>query len=62
MTIYRVKVHNYLGMTLDYTEGVIFKVSMIDYINEIIAAFGNSDPRGSGIKTSIAPEKLYNIG
>ena len=39
MTVYPVKVHSYLGMKLDYTEGGTFKFRMIDYIDEIIAAF-----------------------
>ena len=33
------KVHNYLWMTLDYTEGSTVRVSMIYYIDKIIAAF-----------------------
>ena len=52
MTVHQDKVHNYLGMTLDYTEGGTFKVSMIYYINEIIAAFDKEYPIGCGIKNS----------
>ena len=37
-------------MTLDYAEGDNVKVSMIDYIDEIISAFDKADPRGSEIK------------
>ena len=55
MTFHRGKVHDYLMMTLDYTEGGTVKVSMIDYINELISAFDKTDPRGSGIKTRAAP-------
>ena len=33
MTVHRGKIHNYLGMTLDYTEGGTIKVIMIDYID-----------------------------
>ena len=55
MTVHRGKFHNYLDMTLDYTEDGTFKVSMIYYIDEIITAFDKSDPRGHGIKTSSAP-------
>ena len=46
-------------MTLDYTEGDTVKVTIIDYIDEIIAAFNKSDPRGHGINTSATPEDLY---
>ena len=61
MTFHRGKVHNYLKMTIDYTEGGTFKVSMIYYIDSIIAAFNDSDTRGHGIKTSAAPEDLYKF-
>ena len=36
MTVHWGKIHNYLGMTLDYTEVGPIKVSIIDYIDEII--------------------------
>ena len=39
MSVHRGKVHNNLGMKLDYTVGRNVKVSMIDYIDEIIDAF-----------------------
>ena len=39
MTVHQVKFHNYLEMTLDYTEGGTIKIIMIYYIDEIIAAF-----------------------
>ena len=55
MTVHQVKVHNYFGITLECTEGVTFKISMIDYIDEVIAEFDKSDPRGHGINTSAAP-------
>ena len=48
-------------MTLEYTEGGTVKFSMIDYINEIIAAFGKAYPRGSSINTSTEPEYLYTV-
>ena len=59
ITVHRGKVHNYLGMTLHYTEGGNVKVSMIYYIDEIIASFDKAEPRGCGIKTSPTPEDLY---
>ena len=58
MNFHQGKVHNYPGMPLYYTEGGTVKVSIIDYINEIIAEFDNTEPRGSGINTSAAPEYL----
>ena len=59
MTVHQGKVWNYLRMTLDYTEGDTVKVTIIYYIDEIIAAFNKSDPRGHGINTSATPEDLY---
>ena len=61
MTFHWGKVHNYIRMTLDYNEGGTIKVRNIDYIGEIIASFYKSDPRGSGINTSAAPEDLYRV-
>ena len=39
MKVSRGKVHQYLGMTLDYSTDGVVKVSMFDYIDEILAAF-----------------------
>ena len=61
MPAHQGKIHNYLGMTLEYTEGVTFKFIMIDYINELIAAFDKKEPRGRGINTSPASEDLYKV-
>ena len=36
MTVNRGKVHKYLGMTLDYTTKGLCKVTMLDYIEEVI--------------------------
>ena len=61
MTVHQGKVHNYPGMTLDYTEGGTVKFSMIYYIDEIIAAFDKAEPRGRGINTIAVPEDIYKI-
>ena len=61
MTAHWGKVHNYLVMTLEYTEGGIVKVRMIYYIDEIIATFDNAEPIGHGIKTISTPEELYKF-
>jgi hypothetical protein len=39
MTVSRGKVHKYLGMMLDYTTKGQVKITMFDYVNEIITAF-----------------------
>ena len=61
MTVHQGKVHNYLGMTLDYTEGGTVKFSMIYYIDEIIAAFDTAEPRGRGIHNISVPEDTYKV-
>ena len=61
MTFHQGKVSKYLWMTLEYILGDNFKVSMIDYINEIIAKFDKAESRGVGIKISTAPEDLYKV-
>jgi hypothetical protein len=61
MTVSRGKVHKYLGMTLDYTIRGQVKITMIDYVDEILTAFDKADPEGSGTKTSAASENLFRI-
>jgi hypothetical protein len=39
MTVSRGKVHKYLGVTLDYNVCGQVKVTMFDYVNEILTAF-----------------------
>ena len=48
-------------MTLDYAEGENVKVSMIDYIDEIISAFDKAYPRGSEINTRDTSYYLYKV-
>jgi hypothetical protein len=59
MMVSRGKVHKYLGMTLDYTTRGQVKITMIDYVEEILTAFDKADPKGGGTKTSAAPETLF---
>jgi hypothetical protein len=61
MTVSRGKVHTYLGMTLDYTTPGQVKISMLDYVKEIIAAFDAADPNNGGTKSSAAPEDLFKV-
>ena len=55
------KVHTYLGMTLDYSTKGQVKISMFDYIDEIITAFEKADPNSGGTKSSAAPENLFKV-
>jgi hypothetical protein len=61
MTVSWGKIHTYLGMTLDYTTPGQVKISMIDYVSEILDAFDKAEPNGGGTKTSAAPADLFKI-
>ncbi len=61
MTVSRGKLHKYLGMTLDYSVRGQIKISMIDYVDEILTAFKKAEPKGAGIKTNAAPENLFRV-
>ena len=62
MQVKRGKVHKYLGMTLDYTTVGQVKVNMLDYIDEILNAFDNSDTTGGGTKSNAAPTIMSKFG
>ncbi len=37
------------------------KITVTDYIDEILHAFNKADPNGKGTKTSAAPKSLFRI-
>ena len=61
MTVHRGKVHKYLGMTLDYTVEGQVKISMVDYIQEILASFEATEPNRGIVKTTAAPANLFLV-
>ncbi len=61
MSVSRGKVHKYLGMTLDYTVRGQVKITMFDYIDEILTAFDKAEPKGGGTKSSAASENLFRV-
>jgi hypothetical protein len=61
MTVTRGKIHKYIGMTLDNTARGQVKITMFDYVNEILAAFDKAEPKGGGTKSSSAPENLFKV-
>jgi hypothetical protein len=61
MTVSRGKIHKYLGMTLDYTVRDQVKITMFDYVNEILTAFDKAEPKGGGTKTSAAPDSIFKV-
>jgi hypothetical protein len=61
MTVSRGNIHKYLGMTLDFTVRGHVRISMFDYVDEILSAFVKVDPKGAGTKTSAAPLDLFKV-
>jgi hypothetical protein len=61
MTASRVKIHKYIGMTLDYSVPGHVKIAMLDYVDEILAAFDKTEPKGGGTKTSADPDSLFKV-
>jgi hypothetical protein len=59
MTVSRGKLHKYLGMTLDYTVRGQVKITMLNYVDEIITAFDKAEPKGGRTKSSAAPNSLF---
>ena len=69
MKVSKGKIHKYLGMTLDFTTKNIVKISMFDYVKEIIAAWDKAPKMNDGFvtvtskrtKKCAAPEDLFKI-
>jgi len=61
MTVSRGKIHTYLGMTLDYIIPGQLKISMFDYVEEILTAFEKAEPKGTGTKLSAALDNLFKV-
>ena len=61
MTVKCGKVHEYLGMTTDYSEPGQAKVRMLNYVEEILTAFAKSEPKATGKKSSAAPKNLFVV-
>jgi hypothetical protein len=61
MTVSRGKIHKYLGMTLDYTVRGQVKITMFDYVDEILTDFDKAEPKGGGTKTSAAPDSIFKV-
>ena len=72
--MHRGKVHEYLGMTLDFSTKHQVKILMEEYVEALVAAWDEAEPkvnedgfelvkskRRQKKKTSAAPEKLFNI-
>jgi hypothetical protein len=61
MTVRRGNIHKYLGMTLDYTVRGQVKITMFDYVDEILTASDREEPKGGGNNTSAAPGSIFKV-
>ena len=61
LSVSRGKIYKYLGMTLDYKVSGIFRISLLEYIDEILNKFDKTDPSNSGTKSSASQENLFNV-
>jgi hypothetical protein len=72
MKVHRGKTHKYLGMSLDFGHDIQCRITMIDYVDEIVAAYdkalGKLDDCFSAVKkkknparTSAAPDDLFIV-
>jgi hypothetical protein len=61
MTVSRGKIHKYLSMTLDYSVPGQVKITMLDYVDEILATFDKAESKVGGTKTSAAPDSLFRV-
>jgi hypothetical protein len=61
MKVSRGKVHKYLGMTIDFTMKGQCKISMLEYIDDLLKAFEKVAPKETGTKVSAAPKDLFVV-
>jgi hypothetical protein len=61
MAVSRGKTHKYIAMTLDYSVPGQVKITMLEYVNEILAAFDKAEPKGGCTKTSAASASLIKV-
>ena len=60
MSVSQGKVHKYLGMDLNISVRGQVKISMFNFIDEILAAFDKAEPKGAGMKSSAA-SKIFSL-
>ena len=58
MTVCRVKVHKYLGMTLDNTLHGQVQITMIDFLDKFLVAFYKAELRGA-LKKQVQQHRIY---
>ena len=61
MKLFRGKIHDYLGINLDYTIKGEVKITMISYIKEMIQKFCEHDPNPDKKEKTPAAEFLFKV-
>ena len=61
MKVSRGKLHEHLGMTLDYSVKSQFKITIMDYINKILECLDNTERKASSTKSSTSPMNLFVV-
>ena len=55
MSVSQGNIHKYIGTNLDYMVSGIARISMLEYIDDIMTAFNKMDPSNSVTKSSAEP-------
>jgi hypothetical protein len=61
LKVQRGKVLEYLGMTLDFTTAGQVKVSMFNFVDDLLRDYKKAAPEEHGTKTSAAPRNLFVV-
>ena len=61
MSVSRCKIHEYIGMTLDYTVCGHVRITMTSYIEEILYPFDKANPEGDGTNSSNTPNNFFVV-
>ena len=59
MQVNRIKAKKYLCIILDYSTIGQMKITMLDYINEILGTSEKADPMGGGTRSSAAEDIVF---
>ena len=62
LKVQRGKVLKYLGMTLDFTTAGQVKVSMFDYVDDLLRDYKKAAPEEHETKSSAAPRNVFVVG
>ncbi len=73
LKVHCIKTHKYLGMSLDFSHSNQYRVTMIDYVDEIVVAYDKAlkdlsngfsavTKKKNVARTSMAPDELFIVG